>query len=263
MRRARVWAGLVVAIAMLHAGCWRNAPMPAPTPPARNIVATPPPSYSIRVIATRWKCVIVYPDGADRDQLHVPAGKSVRLLVTSPDAGRHVEIASAHARVYVERGRTAAIDLHFTRPGRYYWRCPVEDPRGMPSSLTTEPFYVDSLDMFEFYLHGFEDKARPTTLADRIALGRTMFERAGCSVCHPVARKQSVGPPLARMWGKIVTLADGTHRTIDAAYMAQAIVAPDPSAWPGYPPSMPSYKGQLTDAQVDALVQYIHSLTAP
>jgi cytochrome c oxidase subunit 2 len=254
---------LVVAIAGLHAGCWRNAPMPAPPPPARNAVATPPPSYAIRIIATRGKCVVVYPDGSDSDVLELPAGRPVRLLVTSPESGLHVEIASAHARVYVDRGRTTAIDLHFTRPGRYYWRCPVEDPRGRPSSLTTEPFYVESPTTFEYDLHDFEDKAHPQTLADRIALGRTMFERKGCSICHPVARKQNVGPPLASMWGKTVTLADGTHRTIDAAYMAQAIVAPDPSAWPGYPPSMPSYKGQLTDAQVDALVQYIHSLAAP
>ena len=196
MRRARVWAGVVVAIAGLHAGCWRNAPMPAPTRPAPSIVATPPPSYAIRVIATRGKCVVVYPDGADSDALELPAGRPVRLLVTSPESGLHVEIASAHVRVYVDRGRTTAIDLHFTRPGRYYWRCPVEDPRGLPSSLMTQPFYVESPETFEYDLHAFEDKAHPQTLADRIALGRTMFERAECSICHPLAHKTSVGPPL-------------------------------------------------------------------
>ena len=55
-------------------------------------------------------------------------------------------------------------------------------------------------------------------------------------------------------------LADGRTTTATAEYLRESILDPGAKVVATYPPSMPGYRGQLTDAQLGALVQYIESL---
>ena len=53
----------------------------------------------------------------------------------------------------------------------------------------------------------------------------------------------------------------------DDRYLREAILDPAAKVVTGYQPAMPSYRGHLTDPQIDRLVEYIkqlpHSTTAP
>jgi cytochrome c oxidase subunit 2 len=60
-----------------------------------------------------------------------------------------------------------------------------------------------------------------------------------------------------------VKLADGSTRTVDADYVKTSILHPTAFARPGFPPSMPSFEGQLRDREIDALVAFIASLKKP
>jgi protein SCO1 len=90
--------------------------------------------------------------------------------------------------------------------------------------------------------------------------GATVYRRAGCAGCHDVP---SIAPPLAGIAGRTVMLADGRTVTADAAYLRSAILDPAAQVVATYPPSMPGYRGQLTEAQLTSLVQYLEGWKAP
>jgi YHS domain-containing protein len=58
-------------------------------------------------------------------------------------------------------------------------------------------------------------------------------------------------------------LADGRTVTADAAYLRSSILDPAAQVVATYPPSMPGYRGQLTEAQLSSLVQYLEGWKAP
>ena len=55
-------------------------------------------------------------------------------------------------------------------------------------------------------------------------------------------------------------LADGRTTTATTEYLRESILDPGAKVVATYPPSMPGYRGQLTDGQLGALVRYIESL---
>jgi cytochrome c oxidase subunit 2 len=57
-------------------------------------------------------------------------------------------------------------------------------------------------------------------------------------------------------------LANGTEVTFDDNYVKDSILNPSIAARKGYETAsaMPSYKGQLKDEQIDALIAFIKSL---
>ena len=245
------------ALISLVAGCWRNAPEPAPTG------TTEAPPLALRVTARRWTCDIEYPDGAIDNVLHVPAGRPVRMVVHSKDIEHELVIASASIDVRVEPGHDATVELRFERPGQLAWQCPVDVPPGQPASAASHALFVDSPDAFAHYLAPFEADLHPKTLADRIALGRKLYEKMGCNACHTIDGSPRVGPSLRGMFGGQITLADGTQRTIDEAAIRDALRTPMAFVRPPYPPVMPSYAGMITPVQLDALVQFVHSIGGP
>lgn len=248
----------VVPILVLLAGCWRNAPEPAvETAPSK-------PPLELHVTAWKWACQIAYPGGMTDSDLHVPAGRTVRLFLTSRDIDHEVELAAAGVDVHAVPGRTATVELRFPRPGRLAWKCPVDTPPGgQPLGFASSQVFVDPPDAFETYIHRFDAELHPKTLADRIALGAKLYERKGCNACHTIDGTPRIGPSLKGMFGSTITLANGAQRTIDEAAIRDALRAPVTFARPGYPPVMPSFDGQLTPVQADALVDYIRSLSAP
>jgi len=84
--------------------------------------------------------------------------------------------------------------------------------------------------------------------------GGSLYASLGCAGCHDDAR---VAPPLDGVSGTQVTLQDGTKVLADDAYLRQSILDPAARIVAGYPATMPSYAGALSDAQLSTLVQQL------
>jgi cytochrome c oxidase subunit 2 len=94
------------------------------------------------------------------------------------------------------------------------------------------------------------------TLAAR---GANLFRQLGCAGCH--GDDSTIrAPKLASLYGKPVSLDDGTHVVADEAYLHDAIVKPRSRIVAGYDPVMPSYAGKVSEDDLVALVAYIKSL---
>lgn len=94
--------------------------------------------------------------------------------------------------------------------------------------------------------------------ADR---GKALFSEKVCSSCHSLDGTQIIGPSLKGVFGSSVELLDGSKVTADDNYMKESILDSQAKIVKGFAAGvMPAYKGQLTDAQVADLAEYIKTL---
>jgi len=89
--------------------------------------------------------------------------------------------------------------------------------------------------------------------------GRALFQALGCGACHADPK---TGPSLTGLAGRTVQLEGGAAVWADDAYLRQSIVDPGAKVVAGYNPLMPAYRGYLTEAEIDDLVAYLHSIVA-
>ncbi len=90
--------------------------------------------------------------------------------------------------------------------------------------------------------------------------GQTIAKEQGCISCHTSDGKKAIGPTWKDLAGSTVTLDDGTEVVADDAYLRTAILQPKAQIVDGYGSVMPIYDGELTDAEVDDLIAYLHDL---
>ncbi len=88
----------------------------------------------------------------------------------------------------------------------------------------------------------------------------------GCNACHSTDGSKIVGPTYLHLFGsQQVVIRDGKEVTLkaDEAYIKRSILDPNVEIVKGYPKGlMQSYKGSLTDSDIDQIIEYIKSLNA-
>jgi mono/diheme cytochrome c family protein len=90
----------------------------------------------------------------------------------------------------------------------------------------------------------------------------------GCLACHSTdgSTLGKVGPSWQGLFGTRRALAGGKKVLADEAYLRESIRNPSAQVAAGFDKSdtgMPSYEGVLTDAQIEALVEYVKTLGLP
>lgn len=93
-----------------------------------------------------------------------------------------------------------------------------------------------------------------------VALGAKLYEAKGCIACHTVDGTPRVGPTFLHDYGTQLALADGRTIAMDDSYIRESILHPQAAARPGYPPSMPTFEGMMSDKDIAAVTAYLRSL---
>ena len=68
-------------------------------------------------------------------------------------------------------------------------------------------------------------------------------------------------PTLGNLYGTQVLLNSGQKVLFDEAYIRESILFPNAKVVAGYQPIMPTFRGQVTEEQILALIAYIKSLS--
>ncbi len=92
------------------------------------------------------------------------------------------------------------------------------------------------------------------------AAGQQLFQAHGCIGCH-VPDGSGPAPSLVGVYGKPVQLQSGQTVTVDPGYIRESILNPTAKIVKGYQPIMPSFAGQLSDADINQIIAYIQSLS--
>lgn len=212
-----------------------------------------PPEDAVRVhvLAKQWMWKLEHDNGRrEIDELHVPVGQPVELIMTSQDVIHSFFVPAFRVKQDVLPGRYTSLWFNATRPGRFHLFCAEycgTDHAAMTGTIIAMP-------PAEFARWLAEGPQR-TGLAAR---GFTIYRRAGCSGCHE-PESTVHAPPLDGLYGRQVHLEDGGTVTADDTYVRDSILLPDKQIVAGYAAVMPSYQGQLDEDDLMALLAFIRS----
>lgn len=90
--------------------------------------------------------------------------------------------------------------------------------------------------------------------------GKRLYAAKLCSTCHSIDGSRVVGPTFKGVYGREEKLTDGKTVKVDDAYLKSSILKPMDQIVEGYSPAMPPYEGQLSDAELSALVEYLKTV---
>lgn len=93
----------------------------------------------------------------------------------------------------------------------------------------------------------------------KVDYGKTLYEQRGCAGCHSLDGSKRTGPSFQDLFGSSHGLASGSSVTVDPNYIIESVVYPKEKVVVGFPPVMPSFKGQLSDDDLDCIVEFLKS----
>jgi cytochrome c oxidase subunit 2 len=215
---------------------------------------TPPAdSTEVYVVAKQWMWKLEHAEGQrEINELHVPVGRDVKLIMTSQDVIHSFFIPAFRIKQDVLPGRYTVAWFRATKPGTYHLFC--AEYCGTQHSGMVGDIVVQEPAQYETWMNG--GSTGPLS-----ATGEKIFAELGCVTCHR-SDIQGRGPNLHGVFGKPVQLEDGRTVTADENYLRECILDPGAKRVKGFQPIMPTFQGLVTEEQVNALVAYIKSISA-
>jgi|SRR5437763_548276 len=216
-------------------------------------MSTPPDeTLNIYVVGKQWMWKFQHLDGQrEIDELHVPVGRPVKLIMTSEDVIHDVFVPAFRVKADVVPGRYTILWFQATKPGRYRLVC-AEYCGTRHSGMTGEVVVMEPTE-YETWLSG---GAAEGSLASG---GAKLFAQLACNTCHR-ADAQGRGPVLQGLFGKTVTTQGGETVTVDESYIRESILHPSAKVAAGYQPIMPTFQGVVSEEQLLQLIEYVKSL---
>jgi cytochrome c oxidase subunit 2 len=217
-----------------------------------DLYRPPAGAMEIFVVGKQWMWKVQHADGQrEINELHVPIGRPVKLVMGSEDVIHSYYIPAFRVKADVIPGRYNSMWFTATRPGRYHLFCAEycgTKHSGMIGWITAmEPAE------YQAWLAGGPATASP------VAAGEKLFQDLACSTCHQPG-PQARGPVLAGLFGKTIELQGGGTATVDEAYLRESIVNPQAKIVAGFQPIMPTFQGLVTEEQLLQLIAYVRSL---
>lgn len=214
----------------------------------------PANAVDVYVVGKRWMWKVQHITGQrEINELHVPVGRPVKLIMTSEDVIHDVFVPAFRVKADVIPGRYTNLWFQPTKPGRYHLFC-AEYCGTRHSGMTGEVIVMEPNDYQTWLSGGAPEGSLATT-------GAKLFTDLACNTCHrPDA--QGRGPVLEGLFGKTVTLQNGETVTVDEAYVRESILTPAAKITRGFQPIMPTFQGIVSEEQLLALVEYVKSLQA-
>jgi cytochrome c oxidase subunit II len=219
-----------------------------------NQFTTPDDAMEIYVVGKQWMWKAQHQTGQrEINELHVPVGRKIKLIMTTEDVLHDFFIPAFRTKMDVVPGRYTYLWFEPTQPGKYHLFC--AEYCGLNHSGMGGYVYVMEQRDFDNWLSGNVSGQTP------VEMGRDLFvNKLGCSSCHAGGANQR-GAVLEGVYGQQVKLTTGDSVVADDQYIRNSILNPQSQIVAGYQPIMPTFKGQVTEEQLNSLVAYIKSLS--
>lgn len=236
-----------------------------------KMVSAPADAMEIQVIGKQWLWQFQYDDGRSTiNEFYVPVNRPVRLKMTSTDVLHSFFIPNFRVKQDVVPGMYSSVWFEATVPGKHQVYC-TEYCGAAHSKMLAHVVALEPED-WENWKRGkkilAEEKPQletPSRAEVQVALvdqGKAHFQAKGCVACHSVdgASKGSMGPTLKGVFGTSVDLMSGGPVVADENYIRESIENPTAKIVKGFNPIMPTFKGLISDMEMNALIAYIKSL---
>lgn len=212
----------------------------------------PKGTIDIYVVGKQWMWKLQHLEGPrEINQLHIPAGYPVRLLMTSQDVIHSFYVPAFRIKQDVLPGRYTSQWFQATKPGRYHLFC--AEYCGTEHSRMIGTIEVMRQEDFQQWI-----EAQRATQPMKSS-GKEVFARLGCDSCHS-STDTPLGPSLHNVYQRKTSLKGGGSIIADESYLRESILNPADRIVHGYQSTMPTYRGQISDEQLNELIEYIKSL---
>jgi cytochrome c oxidase subunit II len=212
----------------------------------------PAETMNVYVVGKQWMWKFQHLDGQrEINELHVPVGRPVKLIMTSEDVIHDVFVPAFRVKADVLPGRYTNIWFEPTKPGTYHLFC-AEYCGTRHSGMTGQVVVMEPND----YQNWLSGGAGEGSLA---AAGQKLFNDLACNTCHR-PDTQGRGPVLQNLFGKTVELSSGERVVADEAYIRESILNPHAKITAGFQPIMPTFQGLVTEEQLLELIEYVKTL---
>lgn len=214
----------------------------------------PSDAIEVHVIGKQWAWDFQYKSGKiSANEFYVPVNTPVKLIMTSRDVLHSFYIPSMRIKQDVVPGRYTALGFHAEKTGDYQIFC--TEYCGTAHSMMLAKMKVVPVEEYEKWL---QENDEGLTLAQK---GEKLFNSKGCVACHSVDGTAKVGPTWKGLWGAARDLMDGSKAKADENYLRESIVNPNAKVVKGFAAGvMPTFQGQISDEQLNALLEYIKGL---
>ncbi|MEO8126442.1 MAG: cytochrome c oxidase subunit II [Bryobacteraceae bacterium] len=218
------------------------------TPPLRD-------TLDVYITGKQWMWKVQYPNGrAEINELHVPTGRAVKLIMASEDVIHSFYIPAFRLKRDVVPGSYQTYWFEATQQGRYHIFC-AEYCGTNHSDMTGWVTVMDP--------HEYANWLTGSTSGSMKEQGEKLFQQYGCVTCH-VTDREGRCPSLLNVFGRPVVLEDGRSVQADEAYIRESILNPNAKIVKGYKRDvMPVFQGQIAEDGLLQLIVYIKSLSPP
>jgi cytochrome c oxidase subunit II len=242
-----IWTAIPLLIAMVMFVWGTSVYFALAKPPAK--------AMEVYIIGKRWMWKAQHLTGhREINQLHVPVGTPVKLLISSEDVIHSYYIPAFRQKIDAVPGKTTSMWFEASKAGTYQLFC-AEYCGTQHSGMIGTVVAMEPRDYQQWLTGG-------TTAGSLTSNGEQQFAALGCVTCHREDGKGR-GPSLVGVFGKPQTMANGTTVFADEAYLRESILNPQAKMVQGYQPLMPTYQGQISEDGLVTLLAYIKSLEAP
>jgi len=218
-----------------------------------DLYRPPVNAMEIYVVGKQWMWKVQHMDGQrEINELHVPIGRTVNLIMGSEDVIHSFYIPAFRVKADVIPGRYNNLWFEATKPGTYHLFC-AEYCGTKHSGMIGSVIAMEPAD-FQAWLSAGRREDSP------VAAGQKLFQDLACSTCHR-SDTQERGPLLTNLFGRQVELQGGRTVVANESYIRESIVNPQAKIVAGYQPTMPTFQGLVTEEQLLQLIAYLRSVT--
>jgi cytochrome c oxidase subunit 2 len=217
-----------------------------------DLRSPPRAAYEVHATGQRWKWGFEYPEGLTHPELHVAMGKDVRILIQSVDVIHSLYIPEMRVKMDAVPGRYTELWFRPTQEGTFPIYC--AEYCGTSHSDMLSRVVVHSPEAFQAWV---AEEIRKIESMPLVELGELTYNQAGCSTCHSLDGSAKVGPSFKGVFGRQEKIFGAGTLTVDENYIRESILEPQAKLVEGFPPAMPTFKGQLSDRRILGLVEFI------
>jgi len=254
----------------------------------------PEGSYDIGVKAFKWGWTMDYGNGVFHPELHIVVDRPTKLTMRSSDVIHSLFVPAFRAKKDIVPGRYNEMWfkplIASERVSDEVLAASLKDTKDNHEGVFEAERYQHTEDGYKYFdlycteycgrdhskmqslvvVHETEEdlkawikkySARPSTVSPA-EYGGLLYNRRGCASCHSIDGSKRVGPSFLALFGSEHGLVSGENVKVDENYVRESILEPKAKIVAGYSPVMPSYKGQLSDDDIDSLVAYLKSLAS-
>jgi len=222
---------------------------------------TPPGDAAVvNVTAKQWIWIFNYENGKTTiNELYVQHNRPVRMVMRADDVLHSLFVPAFRVKQDLVPGMYTQLWFKPTKVGTYNLFCAEYCGTGH-SKMLAKVFVMSPEAYSRWEKVDEEETSVIASTKSPEELGKDLYSKNGCAACHSIDGNTGVGPTFKGLFGKKETLQDGSVIDVDENYIRESIIEPQAKSVQGFAPVMPSFKGILTDDEIDALIAYIKSL---